>query len=134
MYTNIDKNKKPLICLALSLISYIAFLLLGLYFRPVSLANFLGCLALLLYMAIAPSVCGTVFSNTRGNKILVWLLKNRLSLSRQGLIISLYQVIAQLYLVTRVTQKVIYNALRDQLTIGNSINNLEYYKSFHRGN
>ncbi|OKH44040.1 hypothetical protein NIES2101_29290 [Calothrix sp. HK-06] len=55
-----------------------AFLLLGLYFRPVPLANFLGCLALLVYTAtLAPSICRTVFPNMRGNKTLVWLLKNR---------------------------------------------------------
>ncbi|MBW4599214.1 MAG: hypothetical protein KME29_06255 [Calothrix sp. FI2-JRJ7] len=57
MRTNIDKSKKSLIFLALSLSSYIGFLLLGLYFRPAPLANFLGCLALLVYTAtLAPSL------------------------------------------------------------------------------
>lgn len=78
MLTNLVKGKQSLIFLTLCLTSYIAFVILGLYFRPVTLANFLGCLALLNYMAtLTPSILRTVFPNTRSNKVWIWLLKNR---------------------------------------------------------
>jgi methionine sulfoxide reductase heme-binding subunit len=78
MRTNLGNSKQFLIFLCLYLSSYITFVLLGLYFRPVPLANFLGCLALLIYIAtLAPSILRVVFPNTRSNKILIWLLKRR---------------------------------------------------------
>jgi methionine sulfoxide reductase heme-binding subunit len=78
MRLNLGIRKQSLILVTLYLSSYIAFLLLGLYFRPVPLANLLGCLALLFYTAtLAPSILRVVSPNTRGNKILIWLLKSR---------------------------------------------------------
>lgn len=78
MRTNLGHSKQSLIFLALCLTSYVAFVLLALYFRPVTLANFLGCLALIIYMAtLAPSILRIVYPNLRSNKILTWLLKRR---------------------------------------------------------
>ncbi|WP_414621451.1 ferric reductase-like transmembrane domain-containing protein [Calothrix sp. CCY 0018] len=78
MLTNLVKSKQSLIFLTLCLTSYIAFVLLALYFKPVTLANFLGFLALIAYIAtLLPSTFRTVFPNMRSNKILVWLLKRR---------------------------------------------------------
>ncbi|NJL64130.1 MAG: iron reductase [Methylacidiphilales bacterium] len=72
------KSKQSLIFLTLCLASYIAFVLLALYLRPAPLANFLGCLALLIYMAtVLPSIFRSTFPNQRSNKILIWLLKKR---------------------------------------------------------
>ncbi|MDF5719496.1 MAG: iron reductase [Rhizonema sp. PD37] len=78
MNINLDKSKQSLIFLALCLTSYFTFLLLAFYFQPVALANFLGFLALIVYMmTIAPSISRIVFPKTRSNKTLVWLLKKR---------------------------------------------------------
>ncbi|MBD2361283.1 ferric reductase-like transmembrane domain-containing protein [Anabaena minutissima FACHB-250] len=78
MRINLEKSQQSLIFLALCFTSYLAFALLSFYFKPVTLANFLGFLALIVYMmTLAPSIFRVVFVNTRMNKSLVWLLKNR---------------------------------------------------------
>ncbi|MBD2168838.1 ferric reductase-like transmembrane domain-containing protein [Calothrix membranacea FACHB-236] len=78
MLANLRKSKQSFIFLALCLSSYLAFVILELYFRPVTLANLLGCLALLSYIAtVAPSILREVFPNTRSNKVVIWLLKHR---------------------------------------------------------
>ncbi|WP_414548400.1 ferric reductase-like transmembrane domain-containing protein [Anabaena sp. CCY 0017] len=109
MRLNFSISKQSLIFLILYLSSYIAFVLLGLYFRPVPLANFLGCLALLFYTAtLVPSILRVVFPNTRGNKILIWLLKKRRHIgiisyilaSNHGLLLMLQRNINFLHLET----------------------------------
>ncbi len=78
MRINLEKSKQSLIFLALCLTSYLAFILLAFYFKPVTLANFLGCLALIVYiMTLAPSILRIVFKNIRNHKTLVWLCKKR---------------------------------------------------------
>ncbi|MEC4813682.1 MAG: hypothetical protein SAK29_10500, partial [Scytonema sp. PMC 1069.18] len=71
--------RKPFIMVfAFSLISYIVTLLLALFFQPARLANVFGYLALLAYIAtLLPSILKTVFPNTKGSKILIFLIKNR---------------------------------------------------------
>jgi methionine sulfoxide reductase heme-binding subunit len=78
MRVNLIKSRQSLTFLALCLSSYIIFVLLALCFKPVTLGNFLGFLALFMYiMTLTPSIFRTVFPNMRSNKILVWLLKKR---------------------------------------------------------
>lgn len=69
---------QALVFFALILSSYIASLLLALFLKPAPLANFLGFLSLVSYIAtLLPSILKTVFPTTRGNKSLAWLLRYR---------------------------------------------------------
>lgn len=69
---------QALVFFTLTLTSYIATLLLALFLKPAPLANFLGFLSLVTYIAtLLPSILKTVFPITRGNKSLAWLLRYR---------------------------------------------------------
>lgn len=109
MRVNLVIQKKFLIFMSFCLSSYIVFLLSDLYFKPVPLANLLGCLALIFYMAtLTPSIFRIVFPSMRSHKILVWLLKNRRNIgiisyvlaSNHGLLIIINRNISFLVLDT----------------------------------
>ncbi len=62
----------------LTLSSYVTTLFLALFLSPAPLANALGFVSLLAYIAtLMPSMFRTVFPATKGSKVLVWLLKHR---------------------------------------------------------
>lgn len=78
MRINFVQSKQSLLFLILCLTSYLLCILLAFYFKPVTLANFLGFLAMIFYMlTLAPSILRTVFQHIRNNKTLIWLLKQR---------------------------------------------------------
>ncbi|WP_052754445.1 hypothetical protein [Calothrix sp. 336/3] len=78
MDTKILQNKQSLLFLILGVTSYIIFILLARYCKPLTLANLLGCLAFIAYITtLAPSMFRAIFPNMRGNKILILLLKKR---------------------------------------------------------
>lgn len=67
-----------LVFLLLYALSYIATLLLGLFLKPAPLANLLGFLALLCYIAtLLPSLLKAIFPALKKDKTLNWLLKYR---------------------------------------------------------
>lgn len=67
-----------LIFLALYAACYIATILVGIFLNPAPLANIIGLLSLLFYIAtLLPSLLKAVFPAFKGNKILMWLLKYR---------------------------------------------------------
>jgi sulfoxide reductase heme-binding subunit YedZ len=64
--------------LALYCASYIAAILIGIFFNLAPLANILGILALLCYIAtLLPSLLRAIFPASKGNNTLMWLLKYR---------------------------------------------------------
>lgn len=70
--------KPAIVFLVLTITSYVATLFLALFLDPAPLSNLLGGLALVAYSAtLLPSLFHVVFPSTKGNKVLVWLLKNR---------------------------------------------------------
>lgn len=71
-------RQQVFVYLGLVLFSYSVSGLLALFIKPAPLANILGFLALLCYIAtLIPSIIKAVFPNTKKNKFLVWLLKYR---------------------------------------------------------
>lgn len=71
-------RKQVIIFLAIVLISYFVSLLLWIIFNPAPLANILGFLALLIYVAtVLPSIVRVVFPATKQFRQIVWLLKYR---------------------------------------------------------
>lgn len=67
-----------LMFLALYCASYIVTILIGIFLNPAPLANILGLLALLCYIAtLLPSLLKAVFPAIKGNKTLMWFLKYR---------------------------------------------------------
>ena len=64
--------------LAVYCASYIATILIGIFLNPAPLANILGFLALLCYIAtLLPSLLKAVFPAIKCNKTLMWFLKYR---------------------------------------------------------
>jgi len=70
--------KQALVFFGLTLASYLATLMLALFLNPAPLANILGFLALVTYVAtLLPSIVRTVFPTTKGSKVIAWLLRHR---------------------------------------------------------
>lgn len=70
--------KQALIFFGLTLISYLTTLMLALFLKPAPLANILGFLALVTYLAtLLPSIVKTVFPTTKGSKFIACLLRHR---------------------------------------------------------
>jgi sulfoxide reductase heme-binding subunit YedZ len=78
MRLTIIVRKQALGFLALALIIYITTVILALFFKPVPLANFIGCLSLVTYTAtLMPSMVKKLFPIYRVNKLIVLLLRYR---------------------------------------------------------
>ncbi|PAX59848.1 ferric reductase-like transmembrane domain-containing protein [Brunnivagina elsteri] len=78
MRISIFEDKKALIFLFASIVSYITCLFLALFLQPAPFANFIGFLGLIVYLAtIIPSIFKTVFPQIRSHTGLKWLLRHR---------------------------------------------------------
>lgn len=90
MRLTIIVRKQALTFLGLALIIYITTIILALFFKPVPLANFIGCLSLFTYTAtLLPSLVKKVFPIYRVNKIIVWLLRYRRSIGVTAFFLAL---------------------------------------------
>ncbi|MEA5506121.1 ferric reductase-like transmembrane domain-containing protein [Halotia wernerae UHCC 0503] len=74
----IVNSKSYIVLVILALTAYLITLFLAVFCNPAPLANLLGFLALLAYIAtLIPSIFKTVFPSLKNSKFILWLLKKR---------------------------------------------------------